>query len=873
MRRGKKFKKVGEAFEQLYRKKGFQSAYELSKESGLRRDYISRVINGYIGSPGSEKIQQIAEAFAKKSGFSIDDEIAELTKLFANDGNSFNEEEEERSLCENTPKNEGQVVEKISPTKPNFSEINNSENDIDALVENIKNKRDEIIKFQCGKLHTLYTRDIEINKIYTDVNILENPTNERWLEISDLMKNFKLGKVNSEKFDRFGWSKADRRKSGLEVLEVVEKSQNLMVLSKPGSGKTTFLKWLAIKCNNNKDNFLYDRLPIFITLKQLSDYESLDKKNFDFLDYIFTKEFLGICQKEELQKILSCGKALILLDGLDEVVPAEKAKQLAKSIQKFANSNSYYQNKFIISCRIAAQEYKFQGFTYIEVADFNERQVKKFVENWFVAVDSNSPENGRANAKQFLEKIRLPENKQIRELAVTPILLNLACVVFQDRLEFPSKRSKLYEEGLNILLSKWDEKRGIQRDEVYKNLSVLHKKELLTQVAATTFETGDYFFESEKVQKLIVEYLQSLPDSNQDKIQLQLDSEVVLKSLEAQHGLLIERAYKIYSFSHLTFHEYFTAKFFLDNSNWEKLIQYFQQRRWIQIFFLAIESLENADDLLLTLKQKIDNMAAKDRLFQDNLKWVSQKVSLVDHRNRYKLAAIRAIYLSNIPMYTNSLPVNSDLLLTHGCGRTTNASLGSNIDSRFSIIYKNRQKSPSKGNMVFFEHNILCSYVLYVSKKLDDYHRKNYDDNIIINNVCASLFAELEYDFIINKKLEDFTPTLKKSLPELAKILDIEKDSDSKNKDILEWWYSIVEPQIEDLLIRIIEHNFKRPHFEFTLEQFKLHEDYFSFNYLLINCLNNSNVSPEVREEIEETLLLPLEEIEKWKQLHRPKNS
>ncbi|MEM1171008.1 MAG: NACHT domain-containing protein [Cyanobacteria bacterium P01_H01_bin.35] len=774
-----------------------------------------------------------------------------------------------RSLSENTRKNEGQFVGKISSPESIFSEINNSENDIDGLVQRIKQARSKIIKFQCGKLHTLYTREIEITKIYTDVNILENLTNERWLEISDLVKIFELGKVNSEKFDRLGWSKTLVRKSGLEVLEVVEKSESLMVLGKPGSGKTTFLKRIAIKCNDNEDNFLSDRLPIFISLKQLSDDENLDNKNFDLLDYIFTKEFLGICEKKELEKILICGKALILLDGLDEVVPAKKAKHLAQYIQDFANSSRYYQNKFIISCRIAAQEYKFQGFTYIEVADFNEIQVKNFVENWFVAVDSKSPENGMANAQKFLEKTRLPENKQIQELAVTPILLNLACVVFQDRLDFPSKRYKLYEEALDILLGKWDKNRGITRYEVYKNLSVLHKKELLTKVATATFETGDYFFESEKVQKLIVEYLQSLSDSNQDKIQLQLDSEAVLKSLEAQHGLLIERANKIYSFSHLIFHEYFTAKFFIENNDWEKLVQNFPQKHWIQVLLLAIESLQNADDLLLTLKQKIDNMAAKDILFQDNLKWVSQKVSLVDHRNRYKLAAIRAIYLSNIPVYTNSFGANTCWLLTNGCGRTTNPTLGITIDSQFSIIYKNRQEPSSRENI----HNILYSYISYASKKVDDYHRKNYDDNIMFNNVCASFFAELEYDFIINKKLEDFAQILKKSLPGLEKILDTEKDSCSKNKDILEWWYSIGASQIEDLLIIIIEHNFKRPHFKFTLEQFKLHEDYFSFNDLLINCLNNSNVSPEVREEIEETLLFPLEEIEKWKQQHRPNNS
>jgi len=46
----------------------------------------------------------------------------------------------------------------------------------------------------------------------------------------------------------------------------------------------------------------------------------------------------------------------------------------------------------------------------------------------------------------------------------------------------------------------------------------------------------------------------------------QLNSEAVLKSIEAQHGLLVERA-EIYSFSHLTFQEYFTARNFVANSD------------------------------------------------------------------------------------------------------------------------------------------------------------------------------------------------------------------------------------------------------------------------------------------------------------------
>ena len=41
---------------------------------------------------------------------------------------------------------------------------------------------------------------------------------------------------------------------------------------------------------------------------------------------------------------------------------------------------------------------------------------------------------------------------------------------------------------------------------------------------------------------------------------------------ESHHGLLVERATDIYSFSHLTFHEYFTAKYISDHRIETKLI-------------------------------------------------------------------------------------------------------------------------------------------------------------------------------------------------------------------------------------------------------------------------------------------------------------
>ena len=87
-----------------------------------------------------------------------------------------------------------------------------------------------------------------------------------------------------------------------------------------------------------------------------------------------------------------------------------------------------------------------------------------------------------------------------------------------------------------------------------------HKKDLLSQIALTTFERGDYFFKQKQLEQYISDYIRNLPDAQNGPEALQLDSEMVLKSIEAQHGLLVERAQKIYSFSHLTFQEYFTAR-------------------------------------------------------------------------------------------------------------------------------------------------------------------------------------------------------------------------------------------------------------------------------------------------------------------------
>ncbi|MFN6474965.1 NACHT domain-containing protein [Nostoc sp. DedQUE07] len=425
--------------------------------------------------------------------------------------------------------------------------------------------------------------------------------------------------------------------------KAVEKYSKLVVLGKPGAGKTTFLKYLIIRCNLG--DFQADKVPIFITLKDFAETDQLSgkigtknsKEYPSLLDYILLQFAKHNVTPDQVENILTQGRGLILLDGLDEV-REEDSSRIIKQIKDF--SEKFNTNWFVITCRIGAKEYVFEHFTEVEVADFDINQICTFAKKWFQIKDV-------IKVDKFIQKVK--ENEPIQELATSPLLLTLLCLVFGEKADFPSNRSELYKEGLDILLKKWDAKRNIERDKIYEQLSLQRKEDLLSQIARLTFERGDYFFKQKELEQYIADYIQNLPEAKLDPEALRLDSEAILKSIEAQHGLLTERARGIYSFSHLTFHEYFTAReIVLGLEPLEKALKdlssHFIEPRWREVFLLTVGMLRNADYLLSLMKRNIDSLIENDEDLQNFLNWISQKSHKIG--SFYKPSAVRAFYLA-----------------------------------------------------------------------------------------------------------------------------------------------------------------------------------------------------------------------------------
>ena len=682
---------------------------------------------------------------------------------------------------------------------------------INALVQEVREKSRASVVMQCGTIQVLdMTQPIGLNDVYVSVNILETITGRRRLEIADLLQDCTL-----ENFDRCGLGRITEER--IPGLTAVKNHSKLIVLGKPGIGKTTFLKYLAIQCSEY--NFHSNKVPIFITLKDFAEFENHPSLAL-YINHLLCP--YGIVNPQIMQ-VLKHGRAMILLDGLDEV-REEDSYRILKQIRDL--SNQFPTNQFIISCRISGREYTFKHFTEVEVTDFNEQQIISFVTKWFAAAD---PVKGG----RFIQKLK--ENESIQELANNPLLLTLLCLVFEDSADFPTNRSELYKQGIDLLLKRWDKNKSIERSQVYKKLAIQQKEDLLSQIALTTFAESDYFFKKEKIEQHIFDYIRNLHISTSIEV-LQLDSNAVLKSIEAQHGLLVERARGIYSFSHLTFQEYFTAREIVGSFHpqvletaLKQLAHRITERRWREVLLLSVEMLRNADYLLQLMKQQIDGLVAQDDYLQAFLTWVKQKSFTATAP--YKPVAVRAFYLAlahTLVLVSGKVDLDRALALA-----------GDTLEIAFTL-----DRTFALNRTFAFDLTIDRTLILALTCALD------------VTRV-RSAYLSLGHVFDSEQEREMNLSPLRESLLPLKEQLP----APDKDKEKFEqWWQANGQAWTEQLRAAMILHRNIGHDWQFSDRQKELLRQYCNANQLLLDCLNSDcYVTRAVREELEETLLLPRE--------------
>jgi hypothetical protein len=459
----------------------------------------------------------------------------------------------------------------------------------------------------------------------------------------------------------------------------------------------------------------------------------------------------------------------------------------------------------------------------------------------------------------FNERSR--ESPAVHELTVTPVVLSLMCWVFEDAGDLPTQRSQLYRKGLDLLLKRWDKSRDIQREvgsEIYRQLSLKCKESLLSELAVWKFTQTENFvlFEQTKLVEKITSIL-GLDDEE--------EGEGVLKAIEAHHGLLIQRADELWSFSHLTFQEYFTKQWFIQHQEWQELATKIWTPHWREVFLLATEQREYSTEILWAMKAEIDQSNSADSKLQKFLSWAQQKSESA--HSQYKTAKVRAFYFDLA--YEFSEIERSDITRIK---RSLIAEIMYDLDiSRprafGSKIYTLRKQIISKREAGM--------RVVLNQEAGDRRHEKQEVEeerleevrlaNERLEKIDKSLDNACDYILTLNRHSvldrNDQDPRLMNELISLERCLP---DAEECFEDSLKWWQMNGKDWTRQLRQALIQYSNIGHDWQFTTQQKEQLRRYYYANKFLVECMYQPGAMNEiVQRSIEDSLLLPIAELQR----------
>ncbi len=514
-----------------------------------------------------------------------------------------------------------------------------------------------------------------------------------------------------------------------------------------------------------------------------------------------------------------------------------------------------------------------------------------FVKKWFTLCQE--PEL----SDKFLAEIE--RNSCIKELTTSPLLLTMLCLVFADNFDFPRNRYLLTEDAVNILLRKWDATRRIDRNSVNKfNLPYQRKVNLLSQIAYEAFnqEPQKYLWHQSELEKIIENYLENIleiaPETLVD------DSQEILQTIEANHGLLVKQAQELYSFSHLTFQEYFVAHYIVESRNTETLNavikQYLTNRQWREVFLMISGRLANNDEFLKMIFRQI-NMLVEKKSLQNMLTWLDDVTTLhavkltwlddVTTLHAVKSSSWRAFYLlvdQVFELYSN-LQTKVDYNLAQELAVSLKA-----VNKERKRIYPRSLLSDFAFNLVDFHANLVSTKTSqkgFESQKLSPLLKRELpasDDPVAIPQLRSKVSFDKDSHVISITKEEDKNSPQQEDYVLAYTEHSYEQDNDSAenqnniNEDLADFLVFLKEslpneqaPELDwlDWANRLrsamrLYLNIGWNDVKFTQEEIKTLKDYFYANILLLKCIQGDSYSTkELRNQIIDNMLLPKQRI------------
>lgn len=362
-------------------------------------------------------------------------------------------------------------------------------------------------------------------------------------------------------------------------------ARRVLLRGPAGSGKSTVVQWLAL--NAARRSFGQDLaelnlcVPFVLRLRSFHSAGGLPAPQ----DWLRASGVPLRAPDGWTEELLANGRALVLVDGVDEV-----PRRLRKRTEEWLRSliAAFPNARYVVTTRPSAVPEDWlagQAFVPHALLPMERDDIRAFIAHWHASAREECDEEEREQLDTYASSLVQAVNarRDLGRLATNPLMCALLCALNRDRrMQLPRARKELYDAALDMLLVRRDSEREISGVEgVY--LSRDEQTALLQRLAYWLIRNGHVEAGRDEAVRMIDTWLDAMP-----QVRAQADAGQVFMHLLIRSGLLLEPAPGAVVFVHRTFQDYLGAKAAVEFRDFGMLISNAHDDGWEDVVRMAV---------------------------------------------------------------------------------------------------------------------------------------------------------------------------------------------------------------------------------------------------------------------------------------------
>ncbi|MCK7627358.1 NACHT domain-containing protein [Streptomyces sp. RS10V-4] len=354
-----------------------------------------------------------------------------------------------------------------------------------------------------------------------------------------------------------------------------------------GSGKSTLVQWLAVSCTRplaaTALPHLYGRIPFVLPLRTLTRSGAPLPTPDRFLAAVGCPH-AGAQPAGWADRVLTSGRALLLIDGLDEI--PDREREAARAWLRDLLDAFPADNRWLVTTRPSAVRDDWlapDGFAELTLSPMSRDEVAAFLTRWHHAAtpDPDDPHLLAGYEQSLLAAVRTKPD--LGRLATNPLMCGLICALHRDRRGYlPHGRKELYDAALSMLLSRRDRERDMRGPDGIE-LADEPQIQLLQRLAYWLIRNGRTELDRDRAERLLADALPAVPAAAS-----QGPAPAVFRHLLLRSGLLREPAPGTVDFVHRTFQDYLGAKAAVEEGDFGLLLHHAADSQWEDVIRMAV---------------------------------------------------------------------------------------------------------------------------------------------------------------------------------------------------------------------------------------------------------------------------------------------